>query len=350
MENIALNGEQFKHKTLDFEEDSIKLSHIISAYKTKIAYLRDEQRKKAKERAIESEKRKREVQKRLENLLDDLNEFKKRNYSPLIRDFLKESKTGFQQVLGSSIIICVIILIFVAAFEIIKPHADLDKEIMVYLNNVQGKSENVINELQEHLDAKLYEIDSRTIANLEKQRGGTEIVINSSYNTIDQLNKVNAKTLIVEKGITIIESNENLLEKIVLAIKEYEQEHSLKDKNDIRISYKFHLDRYFPVNYSLIRHAIMDYDSKSKYVPSIEDMQIWDNQMLEINKRMLAKVRALVSDVVPFHMRKFENYKRRDATNYGDLFHKSYEKNELIRDIETAVKRITMQIALNKDV
>jgi hypothetical protein len=94
----------------------------------------------------------------------------------------------------------------------------------------------------------------------------------------------------------------------------------------------------------------MHYDSKSKYVPSIEDMQIWDNQMLAINKRMLAKVRELKGDNVPFHMRKFANYKRRDATNYGDLYYKPSQKNELIRDIETAVKKINMQIAINKDV
>jgi hypothetical protein len=59
---------------------------------------------------------------------------------------------------------------------------------------------------------------------------------------------------------------------------------SLKSKNDIRLLYKIHLDSYSPVKYSRMRRAIINYDSKSIYVPSIEDIKIWDRQMLEVNK------------------------------------------------------------------
>jgi hypothetical protein len=108
---------------------------------------------------------------------------------------------------------------------------------------------------------------------------------------------------------------------------------------------------------------------------------------------LLTKVRKQKGDDIPSNIRKFENYRRQDATNYGDRYYitskVNYQPqsgwldfkplkggeiskstsvpvalpqgtttsgsgslrtiNALIGEIETAIKRINLQIAINND-
>jgi type II secretory pathway pseudopilin PulG len=336
---------KFKNGANSMEEVYSELAYLTSNYDEEIEKLQ-ETINDEKTRANDEEYVRHEAEKNLQ----EYKTLQQINFSVMIDGLIKKPKEEFQKELKSSLkkfIFTIIVISILSVIAIAYSFTNITK------NNFTNKTQNnntEINEIMKKVkkeNNELKEFIKNELKNLKVSNQNItiepinipEILKNDNTNSI---NKESINSTTTDKT-EIVPPEKKILD-ILLA---YDKKFKLNGKNDFRIVYKMFLLDLAPFRYELVLQELKLFAKRNTYIPKVNDLLIWDKQMLQIYTNMLEKIKDIPESKITIQDRTFHNYKYNDATIYSGWEYIGESKISTKESLKKEIERLQTQITLN---
>ena len=342
--------DKFKQGANSMEEVYSELTYLTTNYDKEIEKLQKE---------LEDEKvranNEQFVRHEAEKSLEDLRKLQEINFSVIVEGLIEKPKEEFELQLRSSIkkfTVSIIFLTIISVSLIVAsffyfPKNNIQKDIITNDSNdmnkiiLEMKTENEEQKkfIQENLPEK-------------KENKNDEIIIPMKESLNEEIEKKEIeeeKPEIKEDIKTTNQNKEELLDKVLTIIVSYDKKFKLSGKNNSRLLYKMFLLDLAPFKHDLILQEINLFAKNYTYVPSKEELLIWDKQMLYIYTQMLEKIENIPDSKITSNMRNFNNYKKDDATLYSGWEYLGESNLSMKESLEKEIKKLNNQIKLNSN-
>ncbi len=350
--NFSSLLDRFKEGAKSMDEVYKELAHLTANYDEELKSLQ----KKITElelRLQNEEEKKHEVM----NNLADLRKLQQINFSTIVDDLIKKPREKMEEELvrsakkhTSSTIIAtifsIIIITALVAFFIYYDKSFNKTNITSTSTAEYQKLQNTIKDLEKK--NLQYQNELKTLKNKKKEEKPKVEEKITPKQEDEKIKDIKTEVTPQETG-SPLEEKEKILEKVASHIKNFNSIYKLDNKNASRLVYKMDLLDFAPIKYEDIIQELELFAKKGTYIPSKEELKIWDKQMLIIYKKMLKKVENVSTEKITDQMMMFEKYKVNDATKYGNWQYTGQKDISLVDSIKKEISRIENQINFNSN-
>ncbi len=355
--NFSSLLDRFKEGAKSMDEVYKELAHLTSNYDEELQSLQ----KKITElelRLQNEEEKKHEVM----NNLADLRKLQQINFSTIVDDLIKKPREKMEEELvrsakkhtSSTIIATISSIVIITALIAFFIYYDksFNKTNPVSTSTVEyQKLQNTIKDLEKK--NLQYQDELKTLKKKEekpKVEKQTTPNLKVEENKPEEIKEEKPENEVkVDSTNEVLDDKERVFEKIASHIKNFDSIYKLNNKNASRLVYKMDLLDFAPIKYEDIIQELELFAKKGTYIPSKDELKVWDKQMLIIYKRMLKKVENTPNDKLTDQMMLFEKYKVNDATKYGNWQYTGQKDISLVDSIKKEIARIENQISFNSN-
>lgn len=349
--------DKFMQSTHSMEEVYTELTYLTTNYNKEIEKVHKEledQRAKANNEEF--------MRKEAEKSLADLKALQQINFSTIVDDLIKKPRDEFNSNIKSSLTRFTFSMIIIALIASVLSVAGT----YLYLTNTNPITQTPIKSVD---NKKEFE---KLIIEMKKENEELKAFIKENIKPIEvpikekvielkmeepkedkketnesEVKKEEEEIKNSDKPELTLDTKEELMEKILTAIQTYDNKFKLNSKNDSRLLYKMFLLDLSPFKHDIFIQELQLFAKAGTYVPSAEEIKIWDKQMLHIYTKMLEKYKATPENKRTASMRLFFNYQENDATQYQGWEYVGEDGLSIEQSLEKEIERLNAQIVLN---
>lgn len=285
----------------------------------------------------------------IEKDLADLKGLQQINFSIIVDELIKKPRDQFEHNIKQSfkkftftIIIFTIISLSIIVFT-----------SFFFKNNETIPSEKNISEINTILtelrkeNSQLKEFIQNSIRKITSIKNENHKISKPVQNKLMKENEIKKNKKEFNKAELTLNDKDEFLENILSILITYDKKFKLNSKNDSRLLYKIYLLDLAPFNHDLVLEEIKLFANNNTYIPTKEDLMIWDQQLLFIYTKMLEKIKNIPELNITSHTRSFDTYKKDDATLYTGWEYHGENNLSTKESLQKEIEKLQSQITLN---